>query len=306
MKGLAVLQFYLLLPLVVGGEYPDFDDDYDGHSWYECEEDACYGKTMYLYMNNEIPVPNKTVKYFTYDYFDVDTVGLLADCAPSVTVADIAYSFKSCKDKEIDWKYRDACLFRRKGWVGQDGKTINSSLSTAFGEIDGASENIEKCLKWDGVWDDDYYDFYDYDDDYDYWYLEEIDTKDVRNKRDLNESIPDFLKNRNERSITQKEKRKFQEKTKKIKRGGKQKNNYGKKSNKKNSVIESIRMKKEQRKSFERIRLRKLGKSTGKEIQMIKDIKLGGKTIKTRKIKIQRIRAKRKRRKRKRKKKGKF
>merc|ERR1711936_1438532 len=38
-------------------------------------------------MNNEIPVPNKTVKYFTYDYFDVDTVGLLADCAPSVRVA---------------------------------------------------------------------------------------------------------------------------------------------------------------------------------------------------------------------------
>merc|ERR1712105_106914 len=187
-----------------------------------------------------------TVKYFTYDYFDVDTVGLLADCAPSVTVADIAYSFKSCKDKEIDWKYRDACLFRRKGWVGQDGKTINSSLSTAFGEIDGASENIEKCLKWDGVWDDDYYDFYDYDDDY--WYLEEIDTKDVRNKRDLNESIPDFLKNRNERSITQKEKRKFQEKTKKIKRGGKQKNNYGKKSNKKNSVIERIRAKRKRRK----------------------------------------------------------
>merc|ERR1711936_1339134 len=168
-------------------------------------------------MNNEIPVPNKTVKYFTYDYFDVDTVGLLADCAPSVTVADIAYSFKSCKDKEIDWKYRDARLFRKKGWVGQDGKTINSSLSTAFGEIDGASENIEKCLKWDGVWDDDYYDYYDYYDDYDYWFLEEIDTKDVRNKRDLNESIPDFLKNRNERSITQKGKRRFQEKTKKEK-----------------------------------------------------------------------------------------
>merc|ERR1711936_910837 len=176
-------------------------------------------------MNNEIPVPNKTVKYFTYDYFDVDTVGLLADCAPSVTVADIAYSFKSCKDKEINWKYRDACLFRKKGWVGQDGKTINSSLSTAFGEIDGASENIEKCLKWDGVYDD-----------YDYWYLEEIDTMNVRNKRDLNESIPDFLKNRNERSITQKGKRKFQEKTKRNKKRRKTKrNNYGKKSNKKNS-----------------------------------------------------------------------
>merc|ERR1712215_1760 len=183
MQGLGVLQFYLLLPLVVGGDFPDFDDDDDGESWYKCEDDACYDRTRYLEINVENQVPNTSVKYFTYDYFDVDTVGLLAACGPSVTVTDIANRFKSC-DK-INWRYNDACCYGKKGWIGQDGETINSSLSTAFVEIDGVSENIEKCFKWNGVWDYDYYDYYDHYDYYDYSNLEDIDSKAVRKKRDL-------------------------------------------------------------------------------------------------------------------------
>merc|ERR1712106_1027198 len=72
-----------------------------------------------------------------------------------------------------------------------------------MGEIAGASENIMKCLGWDGVaeYDYGYYDYYDY---YEYYnYLEESDDIEVRKKRDQISNVPEFLtqSNRKKRSI---------------------------------------------------------------------------------------------------------
>jgi len=214
--------FSTLLLALAGGEFPDFGEDYD---YYVCDGEACTWDTMYIYFDKMVQVPNKTVTYEEYEYFNVDTAGLLADCAPSLSVGAIATTIKSCKD--VDRKYRNACKFKKKEWLGQDGKTISGSLVTDFDEIEGVSENIAKCLDWDGVYKYDYDYNYDYDYDYDYYgYLEESDNNQVRTKRDIKSNIPEFLiqTSRNKRDSNKRGKNGVKSRTQ-----GKRQNNKNKK-----------------------------------------------------------------------------
>merc|ERR1719317_1433014 len=187
-----------------------------------CEGDACMYKYVFLWLEKTVQVPNRSVTYAESDYFDVNIVGLLADCAPSLSLGDIATHAKSCDD--VEWKYRRACNYRKNGWLGEDGVTVKDTLDKDFDEIAGVSKNILKCLGWDGV--DDYFDYYyDYygNYDYDYDYLEESGAKEVRQKREVQSNIPEFLiqgnHSRKKRSSTKRnQKRKQQNKQKGSKR----------------------------------------------------------------------------------------
>ena len=117
MIGVFLFPLCLPLPRVCGSEFPDFGDAGD-NDWYDehyvCEGDACTWSRSYLYFYEDQAVPNKTVTFEEYEYFDVDTAGLLADCAPSLSVGDIAITMKSCKD--LDWQHWVlACTGRRSG-----------------------------------------------------------------------------------------------------------------------------------------------------------------------------------------------
>jgi len=195
----------LLSTAWASSEFPDFGEDSDWHDdWYVCEGDGCADSHTYIYIDKDVQVPNRSVTYEEYEYFDVDTAGLLADCAPSLSVGDIATSMKSCR--EVDYKFQKACNYRAKGWLDKDGKTVKEGLDKDFKEIAGASENIMKCLGWDGVaeYEYGYYNYYDYYDYYDY--LEESDDIQVRRKRDQISNVPEFLtqSNRKKRSIKNK------------------------------------------------------------------------------------------------------
>merc|ERR1719250_600760 len=165
----------LLLSGIVCSKVPDFVADYDDYE--VCEGDACMYKYVFLWLEKTVQVPNRSATYAESDYFDVNIVGLLADCAPSLSLGDIATHAKSCDD--VEWKYRRACNYRKNGWLGEDGVTVKDTLDKDFDEIAGVSKNILKCLGWDGV--DDYFDYYYYDYygnyDYDYDYLEESGEK---------------------------------------------------------------------------------------------------------------------------------
>jgi len=186
-------------------------------------------KYVFLWLEKTVQVPNRSVTYAESDYFDVNIVGLLADCAPSLSLGDIATHAKSCDD--VEWKYRRACNYRKNGWLGEDGVTVKDTLDKDFDEIAGVSKNILKCLGWDGV--DDYFDYYyDYygNYDYDYDYLEESGEKGVRQKREVQSNIPEFLiqgnNNRKKRSSTkrnQKRKQKNKQTGSKRSKGGNRK-----------------------------------------------------------------------------------
>jgi hypothetical protein len=122
---------------------------------------------------------------------------------------------KSCRD--VERKYREACKYRKKEWLEQDGKIVKDSLATDFDEIEGVLENIAKCLDWDGVDDYDYYYYEDY-------FLEESNDIQVRTKRDLKSNVPEFMiqRTRNKRSSDQRE------------NSGKKYKNKGKNGGKKN------------------------------------------------------------------------
>jgi hypothetical protein len=85
MLGSGVFLLCLVFSSVAGDDFPDFDVDFDDDDWYEdyyvCEGDACGYSMMYLYFDEAVKVPNKSVTYEKYKYFDVDIAGLLADCA---------------------------------------------------------------------------------------------------------------------------------------------------------------------------------------------------------------------------------
>jgi len=192
MHGIHYLCVSLLLSTVAQGGYPDFGDGDD--SWYVCEGDACTDSLIWLFLEKTVQVPNRSVTYEEYNDFEVGTEGLLADCAASLTIGDIATDMKTCR--VVQRKYRQACNYRKKGWLEEDGKTFKESLDKDFGEIAGVSENILKCLDWDGVYDDYDYDYYDYgfyDSYYGYHYLEESVDTEVRKKRDLQSNFPEFL-----------------------------------------------------------------------------------------------------------------
>ena len=161
MLGICSWSLFLFISRVASSEFPDFGDASEGSdARYVCEGDACADSHTYIYVDKDVKVPNRSVTYEESAYFNVDTAGLLADCAPSLSVGDIATDMKSCR--EVDYKYRKACVYRKKGWLDKDGKTVKEGLDKDFKEIDGASENIMKCLGWDGVSEYNYNDYYDY------------------------------------------------------------------------------------------------------------------------------------------------
>merc|ERR1711942_212172 len=191
MSSLHYLCLPLLLSVVFSSKYPDFYDDYDDYDSHEvCEGDACVYKYVFLWLEKTKQVPNISVTYTETDYFDVDIESLLAECAPSLSVGDIATLAKSCDD--VERKYRRACNYRKNGWLGEDGVTVKDSLDKDFDAIAGVSKNILKCLRWDGVVDS--IPFYYYGNyDYAYDYLEESGEKGVRQKREVQSNIPEFL-----------------------------------------------------------------------------------------------------------------
>merc|ERR1712013_390883 len=83
---------YICIPLLLSGiiysKVPDFVADYDDYE--VCEGDACMYKYVFLWLEKTVQVPNRSVTYAESDYFDVNIVGLLADCAPSLSLGDIA------------------------------------------------------------------------------------------------------------------------------------------------------------------------------------------------------------------------
>ena len=61
---------------------------------------------------------------------------------------------KSYEDIPSRYYYsRLACKYSKKGWLAVDGMTINKTVLPPTPEIEGVSDNISKCLGWEGDYD---------------------------------------------------------------------------------------------------------------------------------------------------------
>ena len=144
-----------------------------------------YDKYIYIRIYDELQVPNKSISFRgAPEWFDVDSESLLKDCAPNLSIRDIATRVKSCKD--IERKYKDACEFSKKGWLQANGNVSREGLQNQLQGIEGMNKYIDICLDWDGESDYDYYDYYDY------WYLEESDDVKKRSHRSVQPSADEM------------------------------------------------------------------------------------------------------------------
>ena len=151
MQAIHSLCVSLLLPFLALSEFPAFGPDNT-----VCQEDACTNKYINsLLVERTVTLPNRSVTYTEQTFVkQVDVVGLLADCAPSTSIWDVATDMKSCEGIP-SWYYYStwACKYRKKGWLAIDGMTINETVLALTPEIEGVSENIAKCLEWAGDYD---------------------------------------------------------------------------------------------------------------------------------------------------------
>ena len=116
------------------------------------------------YLASQVAGRNITVS--SWDDLAVDTISLLADCAPGLTLSAISTERSSCD--EVSRRYWDGCNYRAAGWLERDGETLSPGLAARLAPA-GAADQVAACLAWDGEADYDYYDYYEY---YDYYYLE--------------------------------------------------------------------------------------------------------------------------------------
>ena len=63
----------------------------------------------------------------SWDDLAVDTISLLADCAPGLTLSAISTERSSCD--EVSWRYWDGCNYRAAGWLERDGETLSPGLA---------------------------------------------------------------------------------------------------------------------------------------------------------------------------------
>ena len=151
MQAIHSLCVSLLLPFLALSEFPAFGPDNT-----VCQEDACTNKYIRpLLVEQTVTLPNRSVTYTEQAYVNnVDIVGLLADCAPSTSLWDVAMDMKSCEVIPSWYFYSKwACNYMKKGWLAIDGMMINETVLALTPEIEGVPENISKCLEWEEDYD---------------------------------------------------------------------------------------------------------------------------------------------------------
>merc|ERR1712236_150594 len=220
------LSVVLLSSTHVAKRYPDFGD---GSDYWACDGDYCIDKDIYIYVYEEIHIPNRNITFHDGypEGYDINSESLLKECAPNLSIRNIATMIKSCKD--IAKQYKDLCVFSKKGWLIEDGKISRESLQNQLQEIEEMSKYIDICMDWDG--ESDYEDYYG---NYDYWYLEEPDDVSKRSHRSAEPSSEksEVIK------LTKRESKKPQRQRNKRREGKRKKISFAKKRSGRNNRIE--------------------------------------------------------------------
>jgi len=84
---------------------PNFLQDVEEDSTYHnCDSAMCWWTTFDIEVDSDFSVPNSSlvIADYNWDWWEVKTSSLLKECAPSLPLSQIAYSFSACNDMEDD------------------------------------------------------------------------------------------------------------------------------------------------------------------------------------------------------------
>merc|ERR1712192_284156 len=209
-----VISTLLLLRLtpITWAAIPSFLANLEEDSTYhKCDSAMCWWTTFDIEIDSDFSVPNSSlvVADYRWDWWEVKMSSLLEECAPSLPLSQIAYSFSACNNIE-DGSVEEACIAMQRDWLDEKG-AIKTTLIQTYSELPRAESFINECLSLGGddvsevedIFDyydySDYYDYddYNYDDDDDYNWVEE--KVGGRKKRSLEGKLKARVKVREER-----------------------------------------------------------------------------------------------------------
>jgi len=170
--------FLLNLSPLAWAALPSFLANLEEDSTYhQCDSAMCWWTNFDIDFVTDFRVPNSSLVIADYDWnwWEVKMSSLLEECAPSLPLSQVAYSFSACNDID-DSSIKEACFGVQRDWLDEKG-AINTSLMQMYSEMPKAESFINECLALDGdgvseveeifdYFDYHDYDYYDYDDYY--------------------------------------------------------------------------------------------------------------------------------------------
>merc|ERR1712037_955806 len=149
----------------------------EGLTYHKCDSSMCWWTNFDIEFVTDLRVPNSSLVIADYDWnwWEVKMSSLLEECAPSLPLSQVAYSFSACEDIDNS-SIEEACFGVQRDWLNEKG-AINTSLMQMYSEMPKAESFINECLALDGdgvseveeifdYFDYHDYDYYDYDDYY--------------------------------------------------------------------------------------------------------------------------------------------
>merc|ERR1711971_911995 len=179
-------------------------------TYHKCDSAMCWWTTFDIEIHSDFSVPNSSlvIADYRWDWWEVKMSSLLEECAPSLPLSQIAYSFSACTNIE-DESVEEVCIALQRDWLDEKG-AIKTTFIQTYSELPKAESFINECLALGGadvseveeIFDYyDYSDYYDYD-DYNYhnddynWVEEKVGG---RKKRSLEGKLKERVKEREER-----------------------------------------------------------------------------------------------------------
>jgi len=157
-------------------------------TYHKCDSAMCWWTNFDIEFVTDLRVPNSSLVIADYDWnwWEVKMSSLLEECAPSLPLSQVAYSFSACEDIDNS-SIEEACIGVQRDWLDEKGE-IKTSLMQMYSEMPKAESFINECLALEG--DDmseveDIFDYYDYSDWYDYDYADYYDYYDNYDGNDL-------------------------------------------------------------------------------------------------------------------------
>jgi len=166
--------FLLNLSPLAWAALPSFLANLEEDSTYhQCDSAMCWWTNFDIDFVTDFRVPNSSLVIPDYDWnwWEVKMSSLLEECAPSLPLSQVAYSFSACNDID-DSSIKEACFGVQRDWLDEKG-AINTSLMQMYSEMPKAESFINECLALDGDGVskvEEIFDYHDYDYYDDYYY----------------------------------------------------------------------------------------------------------------------------------------
>merc|ERR1711990_930978 len=160
----------------------------EGLTYHKCDSAMCWWTNFDIDFFTDLRVPNSSLVIADYDWnwWEGKMSSLLEECAPSLPLSQVAYSFSACEDIDNS-SIEEACIGVQRDWLDERGE-IKTSLMQMYSEMPKAESFINECLALEGdnmSEVEDIFDYYDYSDWYEYDYADYYDYYDNYDGNDL-------------------------------------------------------------------------------------------------------------------------